>query len=63
MVIHPASKIEGTYELDAEAGEAAGQVTPALGATGSFTERSVEGDAHVAEPGAPTDVHFALATD
>ncbi|HVY46900.1 MAG TPA: hypothetical protein VHB21_13525, partial [Minicystis sp.] len=49
----------GDYRLDVEPGEAAGQAIPAAALAGSFTDRSISGSGHVAEPGAPTDLRFS----
>ena len=61
ILSRPGGKITGTYRIENQVGEVAGQVVPALSARGDFTPRTVSGTAEIAEIGAPTTVRFTLA--
>jgi translocation and assembly module TamB len=50
--------IAGDFSLRSEATRLAGQVVPAVDASGAFTQASVKGVARVHEIGAPTQVRF-----
>ncbi|APR81349.1 Hypothetical protein A7982_06696 [Minicystis rosea] len=56
----PGAGFSGDFEVADLAGEVNGHAVPAARIHGDFTDRSVEGEAHVAEPGAPARVHFSL---
>jgi translocation and assembly module TamB len=60
VVSRPGGKLTGTFLLDNQVGEVAGQVVPEARVQGEFTERSVAGAAQIAERGAPTSLWFTL---
>ena len=60
IVSRPGGKITGTYHVENQVGEVAGQVVPAASVRGELTEKSVRGSGDVAEVGAPTSVQFTL---
>jgi translocation and assembly module TamB len=54
--------VDGTYALHVPAGVVSENPTPDLRVAGAFTQHGVTGAAHVAEPGAPTDLRFNVDT-
>jgi translocation and assembly module TamB len=59
-VVKPGGLVTGKYDLHVDPGEIAAQAIPATDVRGAFTQASVSGVAHVAEPGAPVDATFAV---
>jgi len=56
----PGGHVAGTFEWTQFKSDVASQTVPPARIEGAFTEKSVRGDAHIDEPGAPTTVHFDL---
>jgi len=56
----PGGKIDGWLHLRNQIGEIAGQRIPEAEVRAEVTEQSVRGAAHIAEPGAPISVLFAV---
>jgi autotransporter translocation and assembly factor TamB len=53
-------RVEGTYHLSSAVSMVAGEAIPAIRARGDFTERSLRGEARIAERGAPIAARFSL---
>ena len=56
-------RVSGTFGLENHVGRVGAQVVPAAHVNGVFTERSVRGQATIAEVGAPTKATFSFGQD